>query len=65
MGGKLEWLGYLSSTGVYGDRDGAWVTEEDVPRPNNKKTKSRHMAENAWSALKVRTYTARCIYTAR
>ena len=25
---KLEWVGYLSTVGVYGDHDGAWVDEE-------------------------------------
>ena len=25
--GNLKWFGYLSSTGVYGDREGAWVSE--------------------------------------
>ncbi len=26
---KLEWVGYLSTVGVYGDMDGAWVDEEN------------------------------------
>ena len=29
----LEWVGYLSTTGVYGDRDGAWVDEADAVAP--------------------------------
>ena len=51
-GVRLEWVGYLSSTGVYGDREGAWVTEDDEVSPNNAKTKARYAAELAWSALK-------------
>ena len=48
---RLEWLGYLSSTGVYGDREGAWVTEEDEVRPTNRKTKIRFAAEQQWMNL--------------
>ena len=51
-GDTLEWVGYLSSTGVYGDREGAWVTEDDEVSPNNAKTKARYSAELAWNALK-------------
>ena len=29
----VEWIGYLSTTGVYGDRQGGWVSEEDAPDP--------------------------------
>jgi len=32
LNGQLQWIGYMSSTGVYGDRDGSWVTERDVIR---------------------------------
>jgi len=49
----LKWIGYLSSTGVYGDRSGAWVTEEDSLRPDNDKTKARVVAENNWKSLYV------------
>lgn len=52
MEGNLEWVGYLSSTGVYGDRDGAWVSEDDDVNPSNKKTKGRYLAETQWNNLK-------------
>lgn len=28
LNNKLQWIGYLSSTSVYGNYDGAWVDEE-------------------------------------
>ena len=30
---SLKWIGYLSTTGVYGNTYGAWVSEEDQPNP--------------------------------
>ena len=30
---SLEWVGYLSTTGVYGDTKGDWVSELDPPNP--------------------------------
>lgn len=47
----LRWLGYLSSTGVYGDFQGAWVTEADAPRPNTPVGEARHRAELEWGGL--------------
>lgn len=44
----LEWIGYLSTVGVYGDQHGAWVDEETVPRPNSARTEARVHAEQAW-----------------
>ena len=31
---QLKWVGYLSTTGVYGDRGGDWVDEESPLAPN-------------------------------
>ena len=39
------WLGYLSSTGVYGDADGAWVDES---APIAGRRANRNMADGAW-----------------
>lgn len=47
----LRWIGYLSSTGVYGDRQGSWVSEEDIPQPSNERTKARALAESRWTTL--------------
>ncbi|WOI12598.1 SDR family oxidoreductase [Thalassospira lucentensis] len=45
------WIGYLSTTGVYGDRDGATVTEEDDLIPSGKRGRRRVAAEKAWFDL--------------
>ncbi len=47
---KLEWIGYLSTTGVYGDRGGAWVDEDTPPAPGLERSRRRLAAENAWRA---------------
>ena len=47
----LEWVGYLSTTGVYGDRNGGWVDETSELRPTTARGKARVTAERAWSAL--------------
>ena len=48
---NLEWIGYLSTTGVYGDTGGAWVDESAVPAPSGVRGKRRLAAENAWLAF--------------
>jgi nucleoside-diphosphate-sugar epimerase len=48
----LRWIGYLSSTAVYGDHQGAWVDEDTLLKPNNnKRTEQRIAAEIAWLTL--------------
>jgi nucleoside-diphosphate-sugar epimerase len=47
----LRWIGYLSSTGVYGDRDGDWVDERSEPRPSSVRARARRAAEEAWAGL--------------
>ncbi|HEY4161599.1 MAG TPA: SDR family oxidoreductase [Dongiaceae bacterium] len=49
--GRLEWIGYLSTTGVYGDRNGDWVDETSALRPSGERGRRRAAAESAWSAL--------------
>lgn len=44
----LQWVGYLSTTGVYGDTGGAWVDEDSPTEPMAERTKRRLAAENAW-----------------
>ena len=44
------WAGYLSTTGVYGDRDGDWVGESDPPAPSLPRTRRRVVAEGRWLA---------------
>ena len=50
-----EWVGYLSSTGVYGDREGGWVTELDLPKPDKPKAIARFAAEDCWRRLHSQT----------
>ena len=47
----LRWLGYLSTTGVYGDRGGAWVDETDTLAPSGERGRRRVAAEAQWLAL--------------
>jgi nucleoside-diphosphate-sugar epimerase len=47
----LSWIGYLSTTGVYGDRDGAWVDETSTLTPSGERGRRRLQAEQAWLSL--------------
>ncbi len=47
----LRWAGYLSSTSVYGDREGGWVDEDSELRPNSKRGSRREKAEAQWVSL--------------
>lgn len=47
----LQWVGYLSSTGVYGDRMGRWVDENAEVRPTTKRGSRRARAEEQWRGL--------------
>ncbi len=42
------WIGYLSTTGVYGDRAGAWVTEDSPLAPLSEPARRRAAAEADW-----------------
>lgn len=45
------WLGYLSTTGVYGDRQGDWVDEDSDLAPSTRRGRDRVAAEAGWQAL--------------
>ncbi|MDH5556484.1 MAG: SDR family oxidoreductase [Alphaproteobacteria bacterium] len=47
----LKWAGYLSTTGVYGDRQGGEVDETSERTPASERGRRRVMAEDAWLAL--------------
>lgn len=47
----LVWLGYLSTTGVYGDRGGGWVEEDSALRPTGQRGWRRVAAEAGWLDL--------------
>lgn len=44
----LRWIGYLSSTGVYGDHGGAWIDEDAPLRPRGPTAERRAQAEARW-----------------
>ncbi|MEL6583760.1 MAG: SDR family oxidoreductase [Pseudomonadota bacterium] len=46
-----EWVGYLSTVGVYGDRQGGWVDETSDLRPATARGKARVAAEAGWLDL--------------
>jgi nucleoside-diphosphate-sugar epimerase len=50
-GTQLEWLAYLSTTGVYGDHAGNWVDELTPLTPNTERGHRRLAAEQQWLAL--------------
>jgi len=47
----LRWVGYLSTTGVYGTRDGGWVDETSELRPTSERSARRVAAEARWLDL--------------
>jgi len=51
--GQFEWVGYLSTTGVYGDHDGGWVDENAPLTPATKRGIARVKAEAAWAARRL------------
>lgn len=51
LGSDLHWMGYLSTIGVYGDRQGRWVDEQCAPQPISDGSRRRVIAEEQWLAL--------------
>ncbi|MEO8714677.1 MAG: SDR family oxidoreductase [Acetobacteraceae bacterium] len=49
---RLRWIGYLSTTGVYGDHGGGWVDEDTPPAPGSARTRRRLAAEADWAAVR-------------
>ena len=45
---NLKWVGYLSTTGVYGDTKGEWVNEARSPNPQQERSIRRLSCENEW-----------------
>ena len=62
--GRLTWVGYLSTTGVYGDCDGGWVDEDSPVNPNLDRSRRRAQAERSWleSGLPVHLFRLAGIY---
>lgn len=49
--GQLQWVGYLSTTGVYGDHNGDWVDESTPLTPATARGIARMQAEADWAAI--------------
>jgi len=60
----LEWIGYLSTTGVYGNTKGDWVSEINEPNPLQKRSHNRLNCEKKWieSSLPVQIFRLPGIY---
>lgn len=51
---SVDWIGYLSTTGVYGDHGGAWIDEDTPAGPVGTRGQRRIDAETAWQAAAER-----------
>lgn len=49
---QFEWVGYLSTTAVYGDHQGAWVDEATPATPTARRGRWRVAAEQQWAGVK-------------
>ena len=49
---RLDWIGYLSTTGVYGNRDGGLVDEMSELKPSGERGRRRVAAEDGWRSLR-------------
>jgi nucleoside-diphosphate-sugar epimerase len=45
---NAEWIGYLSTIGVYGDHSGGWVDETTPVTPSSDRSRRRAVAEQQW-----------------
>lgn len=59
---NLQWIGYLSTVGVYGNHDGAWISEETEPKPVSKRSVQRINAEQAWQTVADKANVPLCIF---
>ena len=60
----LDWVGYLSTTGVYGNTDGKWVSEADLTNPLQERSQKRLNCEKEWidSNLPIQIFRLPGIY---
>ena len=61
---SLEWVGYLSTTGVYGNTKGDWVSEIDKTNPLQDRSQKRLNCEKEWikSGLPIQIFRLPGIY---
>mgnify|MGYP001222489512 FL=1 len=64
MAARPEWVGYLSTTAVYGDHQGGWVDENTPVNPQSGRAVARVLAERQWlaSGLPVQVFRLAGIY---
>jgi nucleoside-diphosphate-sugar epimerase len=55
---RLQTVVYLSTVGVYGNHDGAWVDEETKPQPDSERARERLAVEQAWQAFSKQHHNA-------
>ncbi|HEX2580663.1 MAG TPA: SDR family oxidoreductase [Dongiaceae bacterium] len=60
--GSFRWIGYLSTTGVYGDHEGREVTEASPCRPSGARQRARLAAEQEWQKLGAHVFRLAGIY---
>lgn len=56
---RLGWIGYLSTTSVYGVTDGSMVDEDTLCGPTSARGRRRLAAERAWQALPLPAHVFR------
>jgi len=49
---SIQWVGYLSATSVYGDHQGALVTEDSQLKPLSSRGQQRFLAEMEWQEMR-------------
>lgn len=59
---KARWIGYLSTTGVFGDLGGRWAFEWSPPRPQSEEAQRRWAAEQGWLALGAHVFRLPGLY---
>ncbi len=61
---SLKWVGYLSTTGVYGNTYGDWVSEKNQPNPFQERSQRRLNCEKEWihSNLPIQVFRLPGIY---
>jgi nucleoside-diphosphate-sugar epimerase len=57
-----QWIGYLSTTGVYGDRDGGWVFEDSALSPTSREGARRVKAEAQWRTCGAQVFRLPGLY---
>ncbi len=60
--GRASWIGYLSTTGVYGDLHGGWAFEETPRNPQSREAVNRARAEDEWFSAGAHVFRLPGIY---